>query len=365
MAEGRRVFSDATQSSPSGCKKLGKHGSRKGAVRPGSAGHTSTAEASTYYYHSDHLGSAHLITDYRGNEYERIEYTPYGEYWVEKRAPENKTLPFKFTGKERDEETGLYYYGARYLEPKTSRWLTADPALGEYMAGSAIGEGGIYNQVNFNLYHYAGNNPIKYTDPTGMFDWETNTIEAGDTLSKITDEFNRKNDTNYTYDDMAKANGIEDPNKIYAGDKLDFSSLLPEKTVATTTLSEKSNNTLDNMLNSFERPIDDIGNFSTYAYEGLKLFGNDFKFLKKISNIFGNISLGYDLKNFFQDPMLSENQQNLMTDIAGKIHPYYGFGLQVYYSYVNYSLNSDSSKNAFNLLENNLLSGSYGCKIGW
>ena len=133
----------------------------------GTQGNTYTAQVSTYYYHSDHLGSAHLITDYKGDEYERIEYTPYGEYWIEKRAPENKTLPFKFTGKERDEETGLYYYGARYLDPRTSRWLSADPAVGEYMAGSNVGQGGIYNQVNFNLYHYAGNNPIKYIDPTG------------------------------------------------------------------------------------------------------------------------------------------------------------------------------------------------------
>ena len=133
----------------------------------GTQGNTYTAQVSTYYYHSDHLGSAQLITDNEGKEYERIEYTPYGEYWIEKRAPEHRTLPFKFTGKERDEETGLYYYGARYLDPKTGRWLSADPALGEYMAGSNSGAGGIYNQVNFNLYHYAGNNPIKYTDPDG------------------------------------------------------------------------------------------------------------------------------------------------------------------------------------------------------
>ena len=133
----------------------------------GTQGNAYTAQVSTYYYHSDHLGSAQLITDNEGREYERIEYTPYGEYWVEKRAPENRTLPFKFTGKERDEETGLYYYGARYMDPRTSRWLSTDPALGEYMAGSNVGAGGIYNQVNFNLYHYAGNNPIKYTDPDG------------------------------------------------------------------------------------------------------------------------------------------------------------------------------------------------------
>ena len=74
------------------------------------------------------------------------------------------------------EETGLYYYGARYLDPKYSRWLSGDPALNDYMAGSSVGEGGIYNHFNFNLYHYANNNPIRYTDPTGMSidDWQDN-----------------------------------------------------------------------------------------------------------------------------------------------------------------------------------------------
>ena len=56
---------------------------------------------------------------------------------------------------------------ARYLDPKYSRWISTDPALGEYMSGSDAGCGGAYNPVNMNLYHYAGNNPIKYTDPDG------------------------------------------------------------------------------------------------------------------------------------------------------------------------------------------------------
>ena len=132
-----------------------------------------------YYYHSDHLGSAQFVTDWRGKQYEHIEYTPYGELWIEEVAAGLDKLPFRFTGKEMDEETGLYYYGARYLDPKYSRWLSGDPALGDYIPKAPIddeakkhneklpGMGGVYNTVNLHLYHYAGNNPVKYTDPDG------------------------------------------------------------------------------------------------------------------------------------------------------------------------------------------------------
>ena len=77
------------------------------------------------------------------------------------------------------EETGLYYYGARYLDPKYSRWLSGDPALSEYIPQAPVndeakkhnenlpGMGGVFNVVNLHVYHYAGNNPVKYTDPDG------------------------------------------------------------------------------------------------------------------------------------------------------------------------------------------------------
>ena len=133
-----------------------------------------------YYYHSDHLGSASLISDYKGDEYQRIEYTPYGETWVEKTQNTGlEYLPYKFTSKEIDEETGLYYYGARYLDPRYSRWISIDPALGEYIPKAPINEeakrynqnlpgmGGVYNHINFQLYHYASNNPVRYIDPDG------------------------------------------------------------------------------------------------------------------------------------------------------------------------------------------------------
>ena len=113
------------------------------------------------------------------------------------RRPESPTLRFqrlsevnnrrnlikKYSGmsevKELDAETGLYYYGARYLDPRTSRWLSGDPAMGEYVPVAPInddarkhnsnlpGLGGVFNYVNLHVYHYAGNNPVKLIDPDG------------------------------------------------------------------------------------------------------------------------------------------------------------------------------------------------------
>ncbi len=101
--------------------------------------------------------------------------------------------PARFTAKELDSETALYYFGARYLDPRTSRWISSDPALESYVPVAPVddeakkhnkslpGMGGVFNAVNLNTYHYGGNNPMKYNDPTGMEDEPTtdmNTWEA-------------------------------------------------------------------------------------------------------------------------------------------------------------------------------------------
>ena len=134
-------------------------------------------DLTTYYYHPDHLGSVSVVSDRRGDPYERIEYTPYGEMWQEVRHDGNtaasKYIPYRFTAKEWDEETGLYYHGARYYEPRLSRWISADPAgfslsrpmnaRGEPRRSYSIVEAA-------NWYSYVSNNPVKYVDPTGLFE---------------------------------------------------------------------------------------------------------------------------------------------------------------------------------------------------
>ncbi len=105
-----------------------------------------------YYYHSDHLGSASYITNLDGEVVQHIEYVPFGEVFLEERNNTWNT-PFLFNGKELDEETGLYYYGARYYNPRISLWYGVDPLAEKYPSMSP--------------YNYCANNPVMFIDPDG------------------------------------------------------------------------------------------------------------------------------------------------------------------------------------------------------
>jgi RHS repeat-associated protein len=105
----------------------------------------------TYWYHPDHLGSSSYSTNVEGIVTQHMEYMPYGESLVEEHQNSINT-PYKFNGKELDDETGNYYYGARYYNPKFSFWLSVDPLA----------------EVTMQPYSAFNNNPVFYTDPTGM-----------------------------------------------------------------------------------------------------------------------------------------------------------------------------------------------------
>ena len=118
----------------------------------GSGGNGNNIEAFVYYYHPDHLGSSSYITDVNGEVTQHIEYFAFGETFLEEHSNTDRT-PYLFNGKELDEETGLYYYGARYYDAKTSVWQSADPKAEKY--------------PNRSPYEYGASNPIVYIDPDG------------------------------------------------------------------------------------------------------------------------------------------------------------------------------------------------------
>lgn len=112
-----------------------------------------------FYYHPDHLGSSSYITNLDGEVAQHIEYVPFGEVFVEERNNIWNT-PYLFNAKEFDEETGLYYYGARYYEPRLSLWMSTDPLSEKY--------------PNISGYVYCSENPIRFADFDGRWFWEKN-----------------------------------------------------------------------------------------------------------------------------------------------------------------------------------------------
>ena len=135
------------------------------------------------YQLANHLGSASVEVDDAGGLITYEEYSPYGNttYQAGTSAAEVSLKRYRYTGKERDEETGLYYHGARYYAPWLARWASADP-LGIQVPGE-IGNlppdrGRIYmvpkqkeRSTSFtpslNLYLYVSNHPTSLVDPDG------------------------------------------------------------------------------------------------------------------------------------------------------------------------------------------------------
>ena len=113
-----------------------------------------TTKEETFFYHSDHLGSTSYITDEHANITQYDAYLPYGELLVDEHSS-SEDLPYKFNGKQFDEETGLYYYGARYMNPITSLWYGVDPLFEKYPTESS--------------FIYCLDNPIILFDKKGKF----------------------------------------------------------------------------------------------------------------------------------------------------------------------------------------------------
>jgi RHS repeat-associated protein len=126
---------------------------------------TSAAEK-VFFYYTDPAGTPLAMTDTSGKVVWRADYKPFGEEQSVTQNPENV---MKFVGKEKDKETGLYYFGARYMKAEIGRFTSPDPVGPVDPRTSKANEKMFLNPQRLNLYAYGLNNPMKWFDPSGLF----------------------------------------------------------------------------------------------------------------------------------------------------------------------------------------------------
>ena len=132
--------------------------------------------STTYFIHKDHLGSTRVMTAMDDSVYDSMDYMPYGE-----QIAGDTGTTHKFTGKERDSESGLDNFEARY----------DSSSLGRFMSADEIGPGQHpENPQSWNLYAYVQNNPLNLTDPTGQYVCDSKTVSKSQC-----DEFQKSLDT--------------------------------------------------------------------------------------------------------------------------------------------------------------------------
>ncbi len=132
---------------PLSCAKMIFSGSQRIAIKQVGSGSTS-------YFHSDHLGSTSVLTDSNGVSEQDVAYYPYGDT---RSNTGTADVPYKYTGKEQDDSTGLYFYEGRYYDPVLGRFISPDTIVPDPLDPQAL-----------NRYSYVLNNPLRYIDPSGQ-----------------------------------------------------------------------------------------------------------------------------------------------------------------------------------------------------
>jgi RHS repeat-associated protein len=153
------------------------------------------------YQMSNHLGSATLELDIRAQIISYEEYYPYGSTSYQAVRSRTETPKrYRYTGKERDEESGFSYHGARYFAPWLGRWTSCDP--------KNLSDGS-------NLYAYTGNNPILYVDPAGT-DRQKADASVGYAESNVVGT-NSSAKVEYQFPETVSFKGATDDHRTFSG----------------------------------------------------------------------------------------------------------------------------------------------------
>ena len=150
-----------------------------------------------FYYFADHLGTSRVVTNAAGTVLDDSDFYPFGG---ERAIVSSSGNTYKFTGKERDTESGLDNFGARYFGSNLGRFMSPDPPLLDQH---------IADPQSWNLYSYARNNPLSYIDPTG------NAVEL------LGDEEQRKKELEFLKKSLGNDNAAANLyiNEVKDGDK--------------------------------------------------------------------------------------------------------------------------------------------------
>ena len=224
-----------------------------------------TTKEETFFYHSDHLGSTSYITDEHANITQYDAYLPYGELLVDEHSS-SEEMPYKFNGKQFDEETGLYYYGARYLNPVTNIWYGVD-VLAEKC-------------LNIGSYVYCAGNPVKLIDTDGREIFLPGNKKAQEEYIKM------------LYASTGNNYAIENDKLIYKGTDIDFKGNRSQTliNVIQSGIDAKETYTLSLVGNK----KDDKGVFID-SYSDKKIDVSDLKTLGKASTALQGAAIGHFL----------------------------------------------------------------------
>lgn len=141
------------------------------------------SDGTVNYYFADHLGSSRVVTSATGGVLDDCDYFPFGGEVAQCGTASNNH--YKFTDKERDSESGLDYFGARYFSSVLARFVTVDPL---YFQKAMVSD-----PQRLNLYAYTRNNPLRYIDPSGyILRVAGETLAAQEVLRQLVGKFSNK-----------------------------------------------------------------------------------------------------------------------------------------------------------------------------